>query len=92
MTQDISTGVNQGAVHLSAESQNQTPFAPGNMVDDSDAVAVPHGKETSVYWGSGNIPYVSSAPDDANSSYPYLPPVLEEPGSSFSEGIKLSII
>lgn len=92
MTQDTSTGVNQGVVHHSAESQNQTPsfkeFTPGNVVDDSDAVAFPHGRETSGYWGSGNIP----APDDGNSSYPYLPPVLEEPGSSFSEGIKLSII
>ncbi|XP_039125234.1 uncharacterized protein LOC120261415 isoform X2 [Dioscorea cayenensis subsp. rotundata] len=85
MTQDTSTGVNQGVVHHSAESQNQTPsfkeFTPGNVVDDSDAVAFPHGRETSGYWGSGNIP----APDDGNSSYPYLPPVLEEPGSSFSE-------
>ncbi|KAK8672786.1 hypothetical protein V6N13_111147 [Hibiscus sabdariffa] len=35
-------------------------------------------------WGSGNTPY--TAHDDPSSSYPpYLPPVLEEPSSSFSE-------
>ncbi|KAH7682730.1 hypothetical protein IHE45_05G140500 [Dioscorea alata] len=81
MTQDTSTGVNQGVVHHSAESQNQTPsfkeFTPGNVVDDSDAVAFPHGRENS----GSSYPYL----DDGNSSYPYLPPVLEEPGSSFSE-------
>ncbi|XP_039053522.1 uncharacterized protein LOC120195624 isoform X2 [Hibiscus syriacus] len=35
-------------------------------------------------WGSGNSPY--TAHDDPSSSYPaFLPPVLEEPSSSFSE-------
>ncbi|KAJ0989091.1 hypothetical protein J5N97_007447 [Dioscorea zingiberensis] len=62
-----------------------TAVHQGNIVDDSDAAVVQPGKETSVYWNSGNSPYVSSAPDDPNSSFPYLPPVLEEPGSSFSE-------
>ncbi|KAB2002422.1 hypothetical protein ES319_D11G065400v1 [Gossypium barbadense] len=36
-------------------------------------------------WGSGNSPY-AAANDEPGPSYPpYLPPVLEEPSSSFSE-------
>lgn len=43
-------------------------------------------RETSANWNSGNAPY-TTALDDPSSSYAhYLPPVLEEPSSSFSEG------
>ncbi|XP_021825382.1 uncharacterized protein LOC110766372 isoform X2 [Prunus avium] len=42
-------------------------------------------RETSANWNSGNAPY-TTALDDPSSSYAhYLPPVLEEPSSSFSE-------
>lgn len=34
-------------------------------------------------WDSKNSPY---AADDHSTYSPYLPPVLEEPSSSFSEG------
>ncbi|XP_062158868.1 uncharacterized protein LOC133866376 [Alnus glutinosa] len=41
--------------------------------------------ESSANWTLGNPPY-TTAIDDTGSSYsPYLPPVLEEPSSSFSE-------
>ncbi|RRT46095.1 hypothetical protein B296_00038368 [Ensete ventricosum] len=43
-----------------------------------------HGREPAVHWAPGNSPYLSSGQDDPN-SYPYLPTVLEEPSSSFSE-------
>lgn len=54
-------------------------------MDYPDAEGHPIEREPSSNWGSGNSPY-AAALDDPSSSYPpYLPPVLEEPSSSFSE-------
>lgn len=54
-------------------------------VDDPDGDGNNNERETSANWSSGNPPYTTV--DDPSSSYsPYLPPVLEEPSSSFSEG------
>jgi regulator of replication initiation timing len=49
-----------------------------------------HVREPSAQWGSATSPNDSSATavagaEDQNSAYPYLPTVLEEPSSSFSE-------
>ncbi|OIV90698.1 hypothetical protein TanjilG_15084 [Lupinus angustifolius] len=55
-----------------------------NEVDDPDGDENHNERETSANWTSGNPPYTTV--DDPGASYsPYLPPVLEEPSSSFSE-------
>ncbi|URE34382.1 hypothetical protein MUK42_06219 [Musa troglodytarum] len=66
--------------HLSADSKN----IKSSRNDDSETVTLQHGREPTVHWAPGNSPYLSSGQDDPN-SYPYLPTVLEEPSSSFSE-------
>lgn len=54
-------------------------------VDEPGAVENQNERDHSSNWASGNSAY-STTLDDPNSSYsPYLPPVLEEPSSSFSE-------
>lgn len=58
----------------------------GNEIDDPEAVGFQSVREPSVHWGPGNSSYLTPAHDDLNSFSPYLPPVLEEPSSSFSEG------
>lgn len=53
-------------------------------MDDPDMDEQQTGRDPSANWSSRNSPY---AADDHITSYsPYLPPVLEEPSSSFSEG------
>ncbi|GMI67160.1 hypothetical protein like AT5G23490 [Hibiscus trionum] len=53
-------------------------------MDYSDVEGHQNEREPPSNWGSGNTPY--AAQDDPSSSYPpYLPPVLEENSSSFSE-------
>jgi hypothetical protein len=55
-------------------------------MDDPESERNQNEGESSANWTSGNPPY-TTAIDDPNSSYsPFLPPVLEEPSSSFSEG------
>ncbi|KAL5818145.1 hypothetical protein ACOSQ3_022044 [Xanthoceras sorbifolium] len=54
-------------------------------MDDPDTEEHQNERDHSSNWASGNSPYNTNL-DDPNSSYsPYLPPVLEEPSSSFSE-------
>ncbi|TXG60707.1 hypothetical protein EZV62_015280 [Acer yangbiense] len=53
-------------------------------MDDPDVEEHQNERDHSSNWASGNPPYNTNL-DDPNSSYPYLPPVLEEPSSSFSE-------
>lgn len=93
LAQDTTARVNLGdshGAHFTAESKNQNPsfkdLVKGNEMGDSEAARVQHGREPSVHWASGNSPYLSSGMEDPNSSYPHLPPVFEEPSSSFSEG------
>ncbi|KAI0491746.1 hypothetical protein KFK09_026006 [Dendrobium nobile] len=92
VAQNMPTHLSKGyphAVHFSAESRNQNPsfkdLARNNETDDSEATNVPQGREPADHWVPANSPYLSSGLDDPNSSYPYLPPVLEEPSSSVSE-------
>jgi hypothetical protein len=55
-------------------------------LDDSAVAEAQHVRETSAQWGSGDSPNLASGLEEATPSYPYLPTVPEEPGSSFSEG------
>ncbi|KAG8501642.1 hypothetical protein CXB51_004063 [Gossypium anomalum] len=63
-----------------------SPIASSNSeMDYPDAEGQQIEREPPSNWRSGNSPY-TPAQDDPSSSYPpYLPPVLEEPSSSFSE-------
>ncbi|RDX99983.1 hypothetical protein CR513_16888, partial [Mucuna pruriens] len=54
-------------------------------VDDPDGDGIHSERETSTNWSSGNPPYTTTVDDPSSSYSPYLPPVLEEPSSSFSE-------
>lgn len=81
----------QDASHLSFESRSQNPSFkdPGGSSQTDDPVTVAtDGKESSVHWAPRSSPYSTAGQDEQN-AYPYLPTVLEEPGSSFSEGEKL---
>lgn len=55
-------------------------------VDDPDGYANQSEREISANWSSGNSRYTATVDDPSSSYPPYLPPVLEEPSSSFSEG------
>lgn len=58
-------------------------------MDDPDLEGQQFGREPSANWRSRNSPYTA---DEHITSYsPYLPPVLEEPSSSFSEGDNFTI-
>lgn len=71
-------------------SSNNRDVPRSNEAEDSDAARVHPGREPSAHWaGIGSSPYLPSGVDDVTSSYPYLPPVMEEPSSSLSEGISL---
>ncbi|KDP25773.1 hypothetical protein JCGZ_23928 [Jatropha curcas] len=71
------------AVHYGEETGNkQVTFrepVSNNEMDDPDPERYQNEREPSGNWGTTHL-------DDPSSSYsPYLPPVLEEPSSSFSE-------
>eukprot|EP00268_Persea_americana_P049958 TRINITY_DN539_c1_g1_i3.p1 TRINITY_DN539_c1_g1~~TRINITY_DN539_c1_g1_i3.p1 ORF type:complete len:766 (-),score=154.59 TRINITY_DN539_c1_g1_i3:2053-4350(-) len=88
LAQPIVTQGNFQAFHLGEENSRHPAFSDlvsGNEIDDPEAVGFQNMREPSVHWGSGS-PYLTPAHDDLNSSFsPNLPPVLEEPSSSFSE-------
>lgn len=93
-TQDVSLNISQGGFHNKHFSEenaakqlsfNNDYLGSGGM-DDPDAVGLDSGREPSLHWSSGNSPYMTPTHDDPGTSYsPYLPAVLEEPSSSFSE-------
>lgn len=93
LAQPIVTQGNFQAFHLGEENSRHPAFSDlvsGNEIDDPEAVGFQNMREPSVHWGSGS-PYLTPAHDDLNSSFsPNLPPVLEEPSSSFSEGKMLT--
>lgn len=94
VSQDISARATQGDSHVvrfNVESKNQNPsfkdLARVGELEEAEASGVQPASETSTHWvGPGTSPNLTSAHDDPN-SYPYLPTVLEEPSSSFSEGL-----
>lgn len=77
------------AVQFDFDTQSQNPPFKGlsrsDALDGSVGAEAQHVQETSAEWGSGDSPNLASGLEEANPSYPYLPTVPEEPGSSFSE-------
>ncbi|KAK6645845.1 hypothetical protein PHAVU_L001768 [Phaseolus vulgaris] len=84
--------VTQGDTHLGHYGEEMTnkqvtfrePVS-NNEVDDPDGDGTHSERETPANWSSGNTPYTTTVDDPGPSYSPYLPPVLEEPNSSFSE-------
>jgi len=91
---DVPAQVSQGDSHAvrfhETPSQN-SPFSRNDVLDSLESAEVQNTQEPSTRWGPGDSPNLASGLEDANPSYPYLPTVLEEPGSSFSEGNYYSI-
>ncbi|KAK2456091.1 hypothetical protein QL285_003487 [Trifolium repens] len=56
-----------------------------NDVDDPEGDGDHSERDAPANWSSGNPPYTTTVDDPSSSYSPYLPPVLEEPSSSFSE-------
>lgn len=90
---DVPAQVSQGDSHAVRFHENQSQNPPfkglsGNdvLMDGSESTEAQNTQEPSTRWGPGDSPNLASGFEDANPSYPYLPTVLEEPGSSFSEG------
>ncbi|KAK8452186.1 hypothetical protein SEVIR_5G071300v4 [Setaria viridis] len=88
---DVSAQVSQGDSHAVRfhETPSQNPPFKGlsrnDVLDGSESAESQNTQEPSTRWGPGDSPNLASGLEDANPSYPYLPTVLEEPGSSFSE-------
>uniref|UniRef100_A0A0E0JD63 Uncharacterized protein n=1 Tax=Oryza punctata TaxID=4537 RepID=A0A0E0JD63_ORYPU len=89
---DVSAQVSQHdphSVQLDFEPENQNPpfkrLSRSDVSDASEGAEVQHIHQHSAHWGHGDSANLVSGIEDTNPSYPYLPTVLEEPGSSFSE-------
>ncbi|XP_062093482.1 uncharacterized protein LOC133799479 isoform X2 [Humulus lupulus] len=93
LAQDIPTQItlSHGDAHVAQYTEDSAnkqvtfrdPVSHGEM-DERGAEGNQNERESSANWTSGNSPYTTTL-EDPSSSYPYLPPVLEEPSSSFSE-------
>ncbi|WMV14777.1 hypothetical protein MTR67_008162 [Solanum verrucosum] len=84
--------VSQGYTHSKPESEEtsskQVTFSDlisSNEMDDSDMERHQNDREPSVNWANKSSAYTSQLDDPGSSYSPYLPPVLEEPSSSYSE-------
>jgi hypothetical protein len=79
------------SVRFNFESKDQNPSFKDLV--KSDVSESPEGAETQISeeppteWGPEGPPDLASGLDEGNLPYPYLPTVLEEPNSSFSEGL-----
>ncbi|PUZ57659.1 hypothetical protein GQ55_5G447600 [Panicum hallii var. hallii] len=88
---EVPAQVSQGDSHAVRfhETPIQNPpfkgLSTNDVLDGSESAEVQNTQEPSTRWGPGDSPNLASGLEDANPSYPYLPTVLEEPGSSFSE-------
>ncbi|TYI30914.1 hypothetical protein ES332_A05G419400v1 [Gossypium tomentosum] len=83
-TQGDTNTVRYGEETINKQVKFLDPVSNSEM-DYPDAEGQQIEREPPSNWRSGNLPY-TPAQDDPSSSYPpYLPPVLEEPSSSFSE-------
>ncbi|CAO2204962.1 unnamed protein product [Urochloa humidicola] len=88
---DVPVQVSQGDSHAVRfhETPTQNPpfkdLSGNDVLDGSEIAEAQNSQEPSSRWGPGDSPNLASGLDDTNPSYPYLPTVLEEPGSSFSE-------
>ncbi|KAL5195834.1 hypothetical protein HKD37_20G057598 [Glycine soja] len=84
----VTQGDNHPAHYGDEMTNKQVTFRDpmiNNEVDDPDGDGTHSTRETSTNWSSGNPPYTTTVDDPSSSYSPYLPPVLEEPSSSFSE-------
>ena len=84
----VSMGESVPVHHKDVTSTKQVTFKDlvSSDMEDSDLEGQQNDTEPQDNWASKSSAY-TSALDDASTSYsPYLPPVLEEPSSSFSEG------
>ncbi|KAM0857903.1 hypothetical protein ACQ4PT_048148 [Festuca glaucescens] len=76
-------------VQFDFDTQSQNPPFKGlsrsDVLDGSVGAGPQHVREMSDQWGPGDSPNLASGLEEATPSYPYLPTVPEEPGSSFSE-------
>jgi hypothetical protein len=79
---------NPQAAQFGIESHNPafTGLSRTDVLDGSESAEAQNAQESSTRWVPGDSTNLASGLEDANPSYPYLPTVLEEPGSSFSEG------
>ncbi|XP_006346925.1 uncharacterized protein [Solanum tuberosum] len=84
--------VSQGYTHSMPKSEEtsskQVTFSDlisSNEMDDSDMERHQNDREPSVNWANKSSAYTSQLDDPGSSYSPYLPPVLEEPSSSYSE-------
>jgi hypothetical protein len=79
------------AVRFNFEYKDQTPsftdLVRSDASENLEGAEAQIPQESSTQWASEDSPHLASGLDDANPPYPYLPTVLEEPSSSFSEGI-----
>ncbi|KAK2655725.1 hypothetical protein Ddye_008777 [Dipteronia dyeriana] len=82
-TQDDAHSTRYGEEAVNKQVKFSVPVNNSEM-DDPDVEEHQNERDQSSNWASGNPPYNTNL-DDPTSSYPYLPPVLEEPSSSFSE-------
>lgn len=85
--------VSQGYTHSKPKSEEtsskQVTFSDlisSNEMDDSDMERHQNDREPSVNWANKSSAYTSQLDEPGSSYSPYLPPVLEEPSSSYSEG------
>ncbi|XP_062230435.1 uncharacterized protein LOC133928224 [Phragmites australis] len=83
------TGRDSRAVRFNFESKDQNSSFKDLIRSDAsenlEGAEAQIPQEPSTQWGSGGSLNLASGLDDANPPYPYLPTVLEEPRSSFSE-------
>ncbi|KAJ1403966.1 hypothetical protein SESBI_26886 [Sesbania bispinosa] len=87
----VTQGDSQSAHYGEEMSNKQVTFrdpVSNNEVDDPDGDGNHSERETSANWSSGNPPYTTTVDDPSSSYSPYLPPVLEEPSSSFLRWIR----
>jgi hypothetical protein len=78
------------ATQFDFEPQSHNPQFKGlsitDVLDGSESAEAQNAQESPARWVPGDSTNLTSGLEDANPSYPYLPTVIEEPGSSFSEG------
>lgn len=79
------------AVRFNIESKDQNPsfkdLVRSDAAENLEGAEAQISQEPSAQWDSEGSPHLASGLDEATQPYPYLPTVLEEPTSSFSEGV-----
>lgn len=92
----VQLDVTQSDVHVARYTEETTgkqvtfrePVS-NSEVDDPESEGKQNEREPSANWSSGS-PYNTAIEDSGSLYSPYLPAVLEEPSSSFSEGCSYS--